>query len=161
MIKLIPIEQADYDIFLEQEIVEYAADKVKSGNWRAEEAIEKSRVEFQRYLPDGPRSKDLFFLTIFDDEANRKLCVLWVQVKLDEPGREAFILDFVIDEQFRGKGYGKQALTALDEKLIELGSESVGLHVFGHNTNAFELYKKMGYETTNINMKKVYKKRIE
>ncbi len=158
MIQLLPIEQADFEVFLEQEIIGYAEDKVKSGNWQAEDALEKSRKEFERYLPDGRHSKDQFVFTIFDDEAQRKLGVLWVQVKMDEPRREAFILDFVIDEQFRGKGYGKQALAALDEKLMEMGSESVGLHVFGHNTNAFELYKKMGYEVTNINMRKVYKK---
>jgi ribosomal protein S18 acetylase RimI-like enzyme len=158
MITLLPIEQADYDIFLEQEIVGYAEDKVKSGNWQPEEALEKSRADFQHYLPDGPRSKDQFVYTIFNEETQQKLGVLWVQVKMDEPRREAFILDFVIDEKFRGKGFGKQALSALDEKLMEMGSEFVGLHVFGHNTNAFELYKKMGYEVTNINMRKVYKK---
>lgn len=158
MVTLISIEKADYDIFLEREIVEYAADKVKSGNWHADEALEKSRAEFQHDLPDGPRTKDQFVFTVFDDDAKQKLGVLWVQVKMDAPHREAFIFDFIIDEQFRGKGFGKQALIALDEKLIELGAESVGLHVFGHNTNAFELYKKMGYEVTNINMRKVYKK---
>lgn len=158
MIKLIPIEQADYDVFLEHEIVEYANDHVRNGNWLADEALEKSRAEFQHYLPDGPKSKDQFVLTIFEDETKQKLGVLWVQVKMDDPHREAFIFDFIIDEPFRGKGFGKQALLALDEKLIELGAESVGLHVFGHNTNAFELYKKMGYEATNIQMRKVYKK---
>lgn len=34
----------------------------------------------------------------------------------------------------------------------------MGLHVFGHNATAFELYKKMGFEITNINMRKYYKK---
>ena len=158
MITLIPIEQANYDVFLEQETVEYANDHVKSGNWHAEDAIEKSRAEFQHYLPDGPKSKDQFVFTIFNDETHQKLGVLWVQVKMDDPHREAFIFDFIIEEQFRGKGFGKQALTALDQKLIELGAESVGLHVFGHNTTAFELYKKMGYKVTNINMRKIYKK---
>lgn len=157
MITLIPIEQADYNVFLEREIVDYAEDMVKSGNWRADEALEKSRAEFQRHLPEGPRTKDQFVFTVFDDDANQKLGALWVQVKMDAPHREAFIFDFVIDEQFRGKGFGRQALIALDKKLIEMGAESVGLHVFGHNTNAFELYKKTGYEVTNINMRKVYK----
>ena len=34
----------------------------------------------------------------------------------------------------------------------------VGLHVFGHNIVAQELYKKSGYEITNINMRKVFGK---
>jgi ribosomal protein S18 acetylase RimI-like enzyme len=48
---------------------------------------------------------------------------------------------------------------ALDEILKSKDVESMGLHVFGHNTNAFELYKKMGFEITNIQMRKVYKKK--
>jgi ribosomal protein S18 acetylase RimI-like enzyme len=77
-----------------------------------------------------------------------------VQVK----AQKAFIFDFIIDEAFRGKGYGKQALAALDEKLISMNVDSVGLHVFGHNIVAQELYKKSGYEITNINMRKVLRK---
>jgi len=75
---------------------------------------------------------------------------LWVQVK----DQKAFIYDFIIEESFRGKGYGKQALVALDEKLKSMDVQSVGLHVFGDNVTAQELYRKMGYQITGIHMKK-------
>ena len=71
--------------------------------------------------------------------------------------QKAFIYDFIIDESFRGKGYGKQALVALDEKLKSIEVQSVGLHVFGDNITAQELYKKMGYQITGIHMKKMLK----
>lgn len=158
MITLIPIDPADYKSYLELAIVEYAGEKAKSGNWPAAEALERARADFQRILPDGPGSKDQFVFTIFDEETRRKLGVLWVQVKMDLQPREAFIYDFIIEESVRGRGYGKQALAALDEKLIAMGVMSVGLHVFGHNTTAYELYKKSGYVTTNINMLKTYGK---
>ena len=67
---------------------------------------------------------------------------------------KAFIFDFVIDEEFRGKGFGKQALRAMDEKLKSMKVESVGLHVFGDNITAQELYKKVGFQITGIHMKK-------
>jgi ribosomal protein S18 acetylase RimI-like enzyme len=35
--------------------------------------------------------------------------------------------------------------------------ESVGLHVFGDNIAAQELYKKMGFQITGIHMKKTLK----
>jgi ribosomal protein S18 acetylase RimI-like enzyme len=73
---------------------------------------------------------------------------------MDSPHRKAFICDFIIDPQFRGQGYGKQALQALDEKLIQMNVESVSLHVFAHNTNAVGLYETMGYLPTNLYMKK-------
>jgi ribosomal protein S18 acetylase RimI-like enzyme len=149
MVKLEPIQQEDFDRFLERSIVEYAEDHVRNGNWPAEGALERSRKEFEHYLPDGIHSQDQYVWSIVDDE-NNKIGVLWVQVK----EQKAFIFDFVIDEAFRGKGYGKQALTAMDEKLKALDAESVALHVFGDNVAAQELYKKMGFEITGIHMRK-------
>lgn len=154
MIKLIPIEKSDFEAFLEREIIEYAQDKVKSGNWLAEEALEKSHAEFLSLLPDGPQTKDQFVFTILNEHTNQKLGVLWVQVKMDEVHRRAFICDFVIDQQFRGQGFGKQALQALDKKLEEMQVKSISLHVFAHNTSAIALYEKMGYSLTNLYMGK-------
>lgn len=157
MIKLIPMEQMDFDMFCERSIVEYAEDKVRNGNWPAEGAPERARKEFQELLPDGLKTKDHFLYSVVEEASGEKLGILWVNVKMDTPQRPAFIFDFAIDEQFRGKGYGKQALLALDEKLLSMGAESVGLHVFGDNTIAQELYKKAGYKITNINMRKILK----
>ncbi len=149
MVKLESIQQKDFDRFLEKEIVNYANDHVRNGNWLPDEALEKSRKEFASLLPDGPRSKDQYVWSIVD-EADNNIGVLWVQVK----DQKAFIYDFVIDQAFRGKGFGKQALMAMDEKLKSMNVESVALHVFGDNINAQELYKKMGFEITDMHMQK-------
>lgn len=87
MVTLTPIEQADFERFLESEILEYAQDKVKSGNWQAEDALEKSHAEFMSLLPDGLQTKDQFIFTVFDEQTRQKLGVLWVQVKLGAPRR--------------------------------------------------------------------------
>jgi len=71
--------------------------------------------------------------------------------------QKAFIFDFVIEEAFRGRGYGKQVLTVMDEKLKSMDTESVALHVFGDNVTAQELYKKTGFEITGIHMRKKLK----
>jgi RimJ/RimL family protein N-acetyltransferase len=152
MVKLEPIQQEDFERFLERGIREYAEDHVRNGNWPAEGAVERSKEEFEHYLPDGIHSKYQYLYSIIDDSGN-KIGVLWVQVK----EQKAFIYDFIINEAFRGKGYGKQALVAMDEKLKSLKVESVGLHVFGDNITAQELYKKMGYQITGIHMKKLLK----
>ena len=64
------------------------------------------------------------------------------------------IYDFLIYEEHRRKGYGKQTLVALEEKVKELGIETIALHVFGHNQAAIDLYQKTGYKMTNIQMQK-------
>jgi len=152
MINLEPIQQEDFDHFLERGIREYAEDHVRNGNWRAEGALERSQKEFEQYLPDGIHSRDQYIYSIVDENEN-KIGILWVQVK----DGKAFIYDFAIDEAFRGKGYGKQALVAMDEKLKSMNVESVGLHVFGDNFVAQELYKKAGFQITGIQMKKSLK----
>jgi ribosomal protein S18 acetylase RimI-like enzyme len=151
MVKLEPLQQEDFERFLETEIRGYAEDHVRNGNWPAEGAIERSRKEFAELLPDGVHSKDQYVWAIVEEENN--IGALWVQVR----GGKAFIFDFVIDEQHRGKGYGKQALTAMDEKLRSMDAESVELHVFGDNITAQELYKKMGFEITGMHMRKMLK----
>lgn len=149
MVQLEPIQQEDFDRFLEREIRNYADDHVRNGNWDADGAVEKSRKEFERYLPNGIHTPDQYIWSIVNQEL-QNIGVLWVQVK-DGKG---FILDFVIDEQFRGKGFGKQALTAMDEKLKSMNVSSVALHVFGDNFTAQELYKKMGFVITDMHMMK-------
>jgi ribosomal protein S18 acetylase RimI-like enzyme len=152
MVNLEPIQQEDFERFLERGIREYAEDHVRNGNWPSEGALERSRKEFESLLPEGIHSKDQYLYSIMDGSGN-KIGLLWIEVK----DQKAFIYDFIIEEAFRGKGYGKQSLIALDEKLQSMNVETVGLHVFGGNHIAQELYKKMGFHITDIQMKKVLK----
>jgi len=147
------MQQEDFDPYLERGIREYADDHVRNGNWPAEEALERSKKEFEQLLPEGVNSTDQFLYAIVDETDGNKLGLLWVELK----DHKAFIYDFIIDEAFRGKGYGKQALLALDEKLKSMAVQSIDLHVFGDNITAQELYKKMGYQIAGIRMKKVLK----
>jgi ribosomal protein S18 acetylase RimI-like enzyme len=153
MIQLIPMQQEDFEAYLERDIREYAEEHVRNGNWKPEEALERSTKEHQQLLPEGLRSKNQFLFSLVDSASDQKLGMLWVNIENDQ----AFIYDFRIDEAQRGKGYGKQALKALDEKLKRMKVESVALHVFGDNLIAQELYKKMGYQITGIHMRKTLK----
>jgi ribosomal protein S18 acetylase RimI-like enzyme len=151
MIILEPMQQEDFDRILEKEITDYAAEHVRNGNWPEEGSLERSRKEFETHLPQGIHTPDQYLWSVM--EGNEKVGFLWVQVKENK----AFIYDFVIHEEYRGKGYGKQALSAMDESLKSMDVLSVGLHVFGDNTTAQELYKKMGFEISGIHMRKTYR----
>jgi ribosomal protein S18 acetylase RimI-like enzyme len=150
MITLVPMQQEDFDRVIEDEIRGYAAEHVRNGNWPEEGSLERSRKEFESLLPQGIHTPDQYLWSLMDGD--RKIGFIWIHVKEGK----AFIYDFLIHEEFRGKGYGKQSLTAMDEKLQSMNVASVGLHVFGDNITAQELYKKMGFGITGIHMQKKY-----
>jgi len=162
MITLEAISPAEYKTWLTQAIRDYAEDKVSSGNWDASEALDRSGAEFHRLLPDGPATPDNFIFSLMAPNASTKageeaapvsVGVLWFALPPWKPPI-AFIYDFHIYEPYRRHGYGAEALKALEQKVKALGLDTIGLHVFAHNTAARALYEKAGYAVTNINMAK-------
>lgn len=142
----------DYKQFLEVSIDSYAAEKASAGNWKEEEAYEKSKQEFERLLPKGRHTEDHFLYTIVNAAIEEKVGILWV--KEDNEAKEAFIYEFAVNEDKQGRGFGTEAIKALEVLLMEKDIEGLSLHVFGHNTKAIRLYERLGFKTTNINMKK-------
>lgn len=135
---------------------EYAAEHVKSGGWSAEEAPAKAESQFQQILPDGVATKGQFLWTI-RDAAGADVGILWVGTE-QRPGH-AFIYDVEIAEERRGQGLGTAAMVALEEWARASGIATIGLHVFGHNTGAWQLYKRLGYIETNVQMEKRLRQR--
>ena len=150
MSKLIPMTQPEYEAFLEHLIPDYAADNVRAGYWDESEALEKSRKETESLLPQGLQSKDHHLFTLYDGD--QAVGIIWLKANVDRPVKSGFIFDVEIKEEFRGKGYGKQIMLLIEEKARELGLMSIGLHVFGYNTVAKNLYEGIGYEVTSLNM---------
>ncbi|MHB8934168.1 MAG: GNAT family N-acetyltransferase [Bellilinea sp.] len=154
MIDLRPMTREEFLIYLERAIVEYADDKVKAGNWPEEGALERSKQEFEMYLPRGNSTPGHSLCTIYDVETGVAVGILWY-ANMPEMGKPAwFVYDFYIHENQRRRGYAVAALACLEELAKVEGVNSIGLHVFGHNIAARQLYEKAGYEITNINMRR-------
>ncbi len=154
MIRLVPMREAEYRVYLELSIREYAEDMVQSGNWQPEEALDRSTQEFAKYLPAGVATKDHYLYEIEDTTLGTKVGMIWLARIMQGAKPIMFIYDFRIDEAQRRKGYGEQALRAAEDQAKALGLDTIALHVFGFNHAARALYEKLGYEITNINMAK-------
>jgi ribosomal protein S18 acetylase RimI-like enzyme len=152
MIRLVAMTEQEFHGFYEYLLKEYAEDKVKAGNYQPEEALQQARGEFEEQLPDGLASKNQYLYSIVEDEAAQKVGALWFSIQ--HAKHMVFVQDIEIDEAFRRRGYAEQAFLRLEEKVKELGMAKIGLHVFGYNHAAQALYKKLGYEITNIHMAK-------
>lgn len=156
-IRLRRMNAAEYERFIERLIRDFAADKVQAGTWTEEEAPQLAEDSLHKYLPQGLDTPDayLYVITLREQQADEQgIGIIWFNITDMPMGTEAFILEFWIEDAYQGQGYAKQTLQALDEEARKRGIRKIGLHVFGHNTRAFELYKKMGYVVTDIQMSK-------
>ncbi|MBC7712515.1 MAG: GNAT family N-acetyltransferase [Rhizobacter sp.] len=147
-----PMVESEFAIWLDQSKKNYRDENHKNG-MTLEEAQKKSDDDFGRHLPDGLKSVDQYVMSI--KASGEWVGTLWFGVRGAADNRKAFIFDIVLNESAKGKGYGKQAMTLLEDEVKKLGLRHIGLHVFGHNTVARNLYTKLGYEITNLNMEKV------
>ena len=150
MSKLIPMIQPEYEEYLKHLIPDYAADNVRAGYWDESEALEKSRQQVESLLPQGLQTKDHYIYSLYDGD--QKVGMIWLKAEMDRAVKGGFIYDVLVDEKFRGRGYGKQVMSLIEEKARELGLKSIGLHVFGYNTVAKNLYESVGYEVSSFNM---------
>ena len=152
MIRLVPMTESEFEAYLEKTVPEYAADNVRAGYWSEDEALERSRKAYRDLLPQGVKTEHNYLFTVQLEETGEKIGILWM--KHEAPRPHGFIFDIMLDDSQRGKGYGKQAMLAIEAVAKDLGLETIGLHVFTHNPVAMLLYKGLGYEVTSQNMVK-------
>ncbi|MEY9974224.1 ribosomal protein S18 acetylase RimI-like enzyme [Lysinibacillus sp. RC46] len=153
MITLKPMNQEEFKQYISYAIEDYAKDKIASGNWTEDEALDLSRESFERLLPQNEKTENNHLFSIFHNDI--LVGMIWISQKAPTNPNEGFIYDFVIFEQYQGQGYGKKAMKEAEIIAKELGMNKIGLNVFGHNKIARGLYEKMGYEITNITMAKM------
>jgi RimJ/RimL family protein N-acetyltransferase len=154
MVRLVPMNNTEYQAFLAFAVRDYADDKIAAGNWQAAEALEKSSQEFAKLLPNGVATPDHYLFNIEDDVLAQKVGIIWLARAAWSIKPLMFIYDLRIEEPYRRKGYGERAMRAAEEFTKSLGFDTLALHVFGFNHAARALYEKLGYEITNINMAK-------
>ena len=66
----------------------------------------------------------------------------------------AWVYSIEVDESARRRGVARAAFVELERVARARGLRFVSLHVFGHNDGARRLYEELGFEPTNITMRK-------
>lgn len=95
-------------------------------------------------LPGGKETFNHHFYSI--DYLDDKNCgFVWFGVIPGMPDNQIFIMDIFIDNFFRKKGIGKQALIMTHKIMKGLGYQFSGLNVLKNN-NARFLYESLGYK---------------
>lgn len=146
-----PMSEGEYQRVRESIFEDYARDTASVRSVSIEEGRIEATRQFDVLLPDGIASKGHYFWRIIAENGDA-VGDLWVLVESDK-GR-AFIYFIGIDEEYRGHGYSKAAMLALETTVKPLGANHIDLNVFGNNTVAVHLYENLGYKPTAMNMRK-------
>jgi ribosomal protein S18 acetylase RimI-like enzyme len=147
------MDQERYDVWVEATMGEYAAEKVASGNYPEEGSLERARAEFDALLPNGLQTPGHEIRSMIDD-AGEAVGYVWFTQEDRPVGRVVFIYDIAVDPEHRRKGHAQTSLLEVEEYARANGCLGVMLHVFGSNTGARDLYRKAGYDETNVIMLK-------
>ena len=146
-----PLIESEYGAWLAEAIPAYATDKIASGQWTQELALQLSTKEHDELLPQGLETPDNHFYAVLDEEA-LPVGMLWFAVTTKFNARVAYVYDVAIYEEHQRKGHATRAFQALEKELRRLGLAGIALHVFGQNVGAQALYSKLGFLPTNINL---------
>ena len=153
MFRLEPMDESTFQVWRATTKREYAAEKVKAGNYPADGADELAEAEFAKLLPDGRTTAGQEIRSMVND-AGEKVGYAWFTVENRDPGRVVFIYDIAVDPAHRRNGYARLALAEIDAYARDHDCMGVMLHVFGDNEGARQLYRSAGYLETNVIMLK-------
>lgn len=142
----------EFAAFRARAVHDYAIEKVAAGEWPQERAAALAEEQTDSLLPEGKSTAGMF-IVMADAEEVGPVGYAWLALKGPEAS-SAWIYDIAIDEEHRGKGYGRALLNGLEQVAREHGLESIALNVFAGNDYARRLYERAGYKPTSIHMSK-------
>jgi ribosomal protein S18 acetylase RimI-like enzyme len=155
-----PLDPARFQQYVEEEARHYSKDIAGAGYVGKEKALSKAREDIARLLPQGIDTPGHHFYEVFDEASGAKIGMVWLKIDM-EPRRSAFLYSVYLQEEHRGRGYGKAAMAKVEETSIALGAEVIFLHVFANNEVAIKLYRSRGFDVRSMNMGKELRSKNE
>jgi GNAT superfamily N-acetyltransferase len=148
VIALRPRRDDEYDAWDAAHRAEYERGLVEHVGMPREQARAKVERDVSHVLADGLATADTHIWAVEDD--GRVVGTVFVGIR--DGG--AWLYDITIAEPERGKGYGRAAMTALEEEVRTLGYATIGLNVWGNNEVARGLYRSLGWVEESVHMRK-------
>jgi diamine N-acetyltransferase len=103
---------------------------------------EKARAALTKLL----RNPDLGRVwLILDGEAPAGYVVVAFGYSLEWLGRDAFVDEFYMLPQYRGRGWGRKAMAFVEDAARSLNVTALHLEVVRENATALQVYRKLGF----------------
>ena len=157
-VTLRPMTPEEFVPYEDADVHHFAENMTQAGFWSTDEAFDKAKDLHARLLPKGIHTPDHLFFVIEENQHHGSIGVIWLFINRETEPPSGFLYDILVHTPFRGQGFGKQAMLALEQKALELGVTSLALNVFEDNTLAKALYTSLGYQVQSSNMRKLLRK---
>jgi ribosomal protein S18 acetylase RimI-like enzyme len=149
-----PLRDDEFDAWVEHGKAEYARDMIVNAGAPPDQAREKAESDWQTLLPQRVETPDQFIYAVEDESGERVGSVWFARRETQFEGWVAFVYAIEIDEQSRGRGFGREAMLLLEDEARARGLDRISLNVFGGNEVARSLYRSLGYAETAVWMAK-------
>lgn len=158
MVLLRKMTLAEFDVFAEYSIHDYANDLMVNQKMDEATAAEQARNEFAGLLPDRMDTPDHALMVIEAD--HRPVGMIWYLFEETDGIRHSFLSDFIIAPSERRKGYATAALDEMEKDAACHGCSECRLYVWNGNRSVVNLYRKCGYSTFRQTDAGLYMKKI-
>jgi GNAT superfamily N-acetyltransferase len=130
----------------------YAQDIAANGGASEEDAQRKAIADTEQLFPGGRPSAEQFVFVL--EAEGERIGELWLAERKSGLERGLWVYDVQVQEEYRGRGYGKEAMLLAEAEARRRGFDRIGLNVFGGNEVARNLYRSLGYTENAIVMSK-------
>jgi len=147
------MREDELEAFLPRMREDYVRSMVDDGGIATDLAAAKADADMAVLFPDGRPTDDQALYVI--EDGGQAVGRLAVAERPEELHRGAlWILELRIDEEHRGKGYGRAALEFAEAEAFRRGLGRLALNVFAGNDAARNLYRSFGYRENAVLMGK-------
>lgn len=151
MIRLVALPNHDLEEWLALMWADYRTQLLGAG-FSSEEASLNIEQNGKALFDNGVPNQDQRVFHVLDEEL--KVGSLWLATREKQNAGEWYVYDIMIDEEYRGKGFGRSTMRAAEDYVKSHGGAILELNVFGPNAVARSLYESLGYKTMTIGMRK-------
>lgn len=154
-VRLRPLREDELPAYVEHGRAGYARDMIENAGIPRERAERKAEEDWSKMLPDGVATAGHYLFAVEEIATGERVGDLWFAERDTQfEGRVAFVYSVEIDERFRGRGFGRQAMVLLEDEVHARGLTRISLNVFGGNEVARSLYRSLGYAESAVSMAK-------
>jgi ribosomal protein S18 acetylase RimI-like enzyme len=153
-LRLRPLRDDELPAYIEHGRASYADEMVEFAGLTPDRAQKKAEKDWAMLLPNGKIPSGHFLYAVETEDGERVGDLWFAERTNDFDSTVAFVYSIEVFPEFRGRGYGRETMTLLEDEARARGLTQIALNVFGGNEVARNLYRSLDYVETAVWMRK-------